>query len=183
MTSDDEYARLSRPVGNCRYFYPYFCPRLRTPSNLCTDVHTRGTASNALVAVGRLLSFLLSSSIYTTSYLFTFRARSCTICVPWVLLSAGNFVRSARINCAGIDPGWLDPYHRSLLFSSFFPLSFFLWRLCTVEVWKRHRELQPAHYRASLPDYDGVGNESWCTTGAFRFSVRGNFRRNRRSGF
>ena len=44
MTSDDEYAHLSRPVGNCRYFYPYFCPRC-VHLRRCTDVHTPGTAS------------------------------------------------------------------------------------------------------------------------------------------
>lgn len=43
MTSDDEYPRLSRPAGNCRY--PYFCPRSRTVHHEGAEsVHTRGSA-------------------------------------------------------------------------------------------------------------------------------------------
>lgn len=53
MTSDDEYPRLSRPAGNCRY--PYFCPRLRT-------VLHEGVQRAYTLGVG---SFLPSSRVRT----------------------------------------------------------------------------------------------------------------------
>lgn len=54
MTSDDEYPRLSRPAGNCRYSRPYFCPRLRYLS----PRRCRG-AYHAHAVVGSFLLLLL----------------------------------------------------------------------------------------------------------------------------
>lgn len=61
MTSDDEYPRLSRPAGNCRYSCPYFCPRLRYSSKVQRSVHAHAVVGSFLpssFACTPLLTFL-----------------------------------------------------------------------------------------------------------------------------
>lgn len=51
MTSDDEYGRLSRAIGNCRHFCPYLRPRCVWLSPPCVHARTR----NVRVCIRRLL--------------------------------------------------------------------------------------------------------------------------------